>query len=304
VHGVALLSVGTLLGACGGTTGREGDPAPTASEVDATVAGDAGLQASVEASVIYDAALFDVNIQYAPFPDVAPREEAGASSAGDSGEYPNCPPWLPVDGMGNVLDADTLAYTFVPTEYTPDAGVVAADGGPCATYAWLTGYDLACVAYQNSGDNADPFPPCNWAVGLGNAQAGPAAGSSRYDLCMSLYTCIQNSGCWRPHPGISGPVALRGCFCGPADGGQDGCAAVPPNPTGDCHVAIEDAFEVPDLSSSSVKAILNNYEVDLIPNFASMNLGLTAPDYASALLNVYSLAAQAIPSCVVDAGSD
>jgi hypothetical protein len=326
-----------LFWACGGTTGHQGDaPLTTNAGQDATVITDAGLGVDAE----YDAKLFDVNIAYAPAPDVAAPPEGGAAT-GDGG-YPNCPPWLPIDDTGRLLDASDpnsflINATYVPAYYTdadgsvaaavvynadgvvylpPDGGVVlgpdggavytkdggvtyTGDGGPeplaaggaCATYPWFPQFDTDCVNYQYASDSPyPPYPPCNWAIGLGNAQAGPMSGISRYALCMALYSCIQSSSCWAPGNGYT-KSGLDGCFCGAYnDAGQEGCQLTPPQPTGACATAIQAAFETPDLGPTSVKAILANYTVYFDPAFGDKNLGLSAPSYGAGLLNVYALA--------------
>jgi len=321
---VALSTVGALFwAACGGTTGHADGTGLTGA--DATVVVDAGF----DAGVVYDAGLFDVNIPFGPLPDVAAPPEGGNASASGDGGYPVCPPWLPIDGTGMVADAsDPSAYAgfvdFIPSYYTNNEGGVApavlynadggvvfsADGGteplasagPCATYPWFPEFDVGCLNYQYAGSTTyPPYPPCNWAIGIGNATAGPGANQSRYDLCMNLYTCIQNSGCW------TDPHGMEGCLCGPfTDAGLEACKTVPPTPTGACKDEIQAAFELPNLIAS-MPVILQNLTVYYDPLCGSDTVGLSAPCYASALLGAYNQGVSATPparNCViVDAGS-
>jgi hypothetical protein len=303
--GIALFTAGSLFWACGGTTGHPDDSAQTNGGPDSSVVGESHLDAGMN----YDADLFDVNIPYAnrPLPDTgAPGDGGAADGQGGSGGYPNCPPWLPVDGTGNVLDAsdpatEVATVNFVPADYTADGGIepavvltasgtvqYTADGGveatasgaQCASYPWLPQFSTGCLVYQFAGSYSyPPEPPCNWAVG--KAAAGPGAGSQRHDLCMNLYACIQASGCWR-----NMGTALAYCFYG--DAGSVGANMSVPVLNGACTSEMQAAFEVPDLTKANVTSILNNFDVFYDPLYGTENHGtLTAPSYGPALNDLY-----------------
>jgi hypothetical protein len=319
--GIALFTVGSLFWACGGTTGRQGDSAQTSGGPDASVVGESHL----DAGVTYDADLFDVNIPSAnrPLPDTGAPGDGGAADGQGGAGYPNCPPWLPVDGTGNVLDASDPAtelatVNFVPADYTADGGIepavvlsangtvqYTADGGveatpagaTCASYPWLPQFSTSCLLYQFVGSYAyPPEPPCNWAVG--KAAAGPGAGRERHDVCMDLYACIQASGCWRHMTS-----ALGYCFYG--DAGSVGANMGVPILSGACTSEMQAAFEVPDLTKANVTSILNNFDVFYDPLYGTENHGtLTAPSYGAALNDLYYEGVTGTHSCVIaDAGA-
>jgi hypothetical protein len=317
---VTSFTVGALLWACGGTTGHDGDMALASNGTggDATVTGEAGA----DASEVYDTGAFDVNILFAPPPDVAARPEGGSTGDG-GGEYPNCPPWLPVDQTGNLVDGgdpSAVVVSFVASYYSDgDAGVspavafeadggvtYAADGGTeplasagvCATYPWFPQFNSSCVNGIFSYSTYPPYPPCNWAIGLGNAGAGPGSMTSRYDLCMALYTCIQTTGCWD-----SGKIASPNeCFCGPQnDAGVTGCGLAPPAPNGPCVTEMQAAFEQADLGPAAVALMLSDFDDDFkLPTGAPNTL--SAPTYGPYLNEIYENAYAPTSFCRTDAG--
>jgi hypothetical protein len=217
VTGIARLAAGialvvgagsSLFLACGGTTGQEGLPKDDTSAMDATVAPDAFVEPDL------DAGLFDVTITYIDrdLPEVA---VVAASDAAAMYPWPNCPPFIPVDGNGNPV---TLGSDLnqIPSEYTSDGGIEPApDGSACASYPWLGSLSLdQCVTSEYAGA-APPLgfyflPPCNWAAEAGVATAGPGAGLSRYINCINLYQCMVDSGC--------GLQPSGSCICAPDAG--------------------------------------------------------------------------------------
>ncbi len=300
---IGLFVAGRLFWACGGTTGREGDSlgagAPDA-EADATTTPDARGSVTEDASVVYDTGAFDVDIQYAdrPLPDVSAPPEGGPVAA-DSGlpALPNCPPWIPVDANGNPVSL-SMADHFTAGDYTQDGGTVpAADGSVCATNLYFPQFSESCIADNWGGNLESPFPPCSWALDAGNAQAGPGAimGLSRYTLCMNLYACMQQSGCWDlPN--------TRECFCGARGANNsDGCGTSPPTPSGPCAQQVQAAFEQVDLGAQSVMNIIQNYTTDYSP-------GSMPPSYGSTLIAIYQNGLIDVsgdpPMHCFDAGSD
>jgi hypothetical protein len=241
---VASAVAGLLLWACGGTTGRAGEApgdTPVVISADATVASN-----EVDANVTYDTGAFDVAIQYADrtLPDVSAPPEGGTMTEGGP---PVCPPWIAVNSAGQPVDiVDPSAYSFVPSDFTADGGIgLAVPGGPCATAHWYSFPEPGFVewwAMQYAGgapgSTFAPLPPCSWAIGAGNAQAGTQAGQSRYTLCMQLYECIESSGCW------SSIDHITDCLCAVGDAGAT-CRAGGVAPNGPCGAEELAGFEVP-----------------------------------------------------------
>ena len=259
---VASAVAGLLLWACGGTTGRP-DEAPPGTPVvinaDATVASN-----EIDASVAYDTGAFDVDILYADWtlPDVSVPPEGGTMTEGGP---PICPPWIAVDSAGNPVDvADPSAYSFIASDFTADGGVgPAVPGGPCASsprYSFPEPGFVEWWASQYAGvaSNFAPLPPCSWAIGAGNAQAGTQAGQSRYTLCTQLYECFQTSGCW------TGPNSVDACLCALGDAGaacRNGSAAA----NGPCAAEEVAGFEVPTGTLSPEQYVLNNLSLSGSP---------------------------------------
>jgi hypothetical protein len=250
---------------CGGTTGREGLPGVALPGSDATTFADV-----VEGHASDDAAAqdqttsvytgeFDVAITYLDrvLPDVQPAREGGTTEAGNG--LPDCPPFLGVDGYGNVLPIDRIdggVINEVPSDWTGDGGLtLAADGGACATYPWLTSVAAdECLEYSNFGTlfpNAADLPPCNWAVGAGAATQGPQAGRSRYDLCIELYQCFLRTRCFLVDP----TTTAAGCFCG-VPTADPRCYT---NPQGGCVQEEMGVLELPGTAASQAQYVLQHF---------------------------------------------
>ncbi len=97
--------------------------------------------------------------------------------------------------------------------YAADGGVEAtASGGQCAkpirgTPSSVTG----CLNYQYAAAYgvSSAHPPCNWAIESERRFGRPGGGPGEDTiLCMNLYTCIQQSGCWRRSGGNRGWLLL------------------------------------------------------------------------------------------------
>jgi hypothetical protein len=282
--GLALIGACAVLGACGGTTGREDLPqtettADAETTIDGTLTGD-----SDEEDI--DSGTFDVVIRYADrtLPDVIAPVEAGPDAEGGGSGFPDCPSWIALDDVGNITSDPTVASTFVPAVFTSDGGAgEAPDASTCATFPWYSSFAEPCFLDKVAGStDFVPFPPCNWARSSGMAVTGPKAGASRYDNCMALYACIENSGCGRS----GNPVS---CLCG-SDTVSGDCTM---DPAGPCSTDIQNAFETPDLTVPNVTYILKNF-------YAS---DLTQPYGAPGdLLELYQTAQSF--RCFVDAGRE
>ncbi len=132
VSAVALAStaVGTCISAvigavaCGGSTGREGLAMP-----------ETQVEAGDDATIDFDAGLFDVVITYADrvLPDISAPPEAG----GEAGyPWPTCPPFIDV-GPGGQPVTPGIEVDQIPSVYGPDGSIVPApDGSACATYGF------------------------------------------------------------------------------------------------------------------------------------------------------------------------
>jgi hypothetical protein len=205
---------------CNGTTGREGLPQPALPVLpDATAGDDAGM--TFEAGVVDgeggpDSLLidtFDADILYADrsLPEVqAPPIDGGMAETGPTA--PSCPPFLPTDGVGNVVDF-TASIQQVPADIGPDGGeVIASDASVCGAYPWLGSLDVDDCVATAAAPSFGMLPPCVAAIDAGNATHGSAAGQSRYALCMALYDCYLRTGCYLD-PKDNGAGATW-CFCG------------------------------------------------------------------------------------------
>jgi hypothetical protein len=230
-------------------------PQPGSGAEDATVDGD------------FDAgAVFDSPILYADrvLPDIATPPETG--TGGEAGPpWPNCPPWVPVvcvgldisspeacQGSPTPLGSEQLQ---VPAEYDDAGNVLVDDAGRavlfpldsgCGSYGWLGSRTIDNCASRTLSVSPDfPFlPPCNWCADAGLAHGGPAAGESRYDLCLKLYQCMMNSGCATRYPGD--------CLCG------NGAATANCDASGPC--AAEELAALESLSDpASIQAALLTY---------------------------------------------
>jgi hypothetical protein len=208
----ACASVPALLAAwagCGGTTGHEGEEAPTGADAgftaDATTPRDATLDDA-------DEALFDVAIPYADraLPDVTVPRDAGAL------DWPACPPDLASDGDGGFTDP-AHGYPAFPAQYD-DAGraVPAPDGSACETHVWLGRREWDECVRASEGDTV--LPPCAHLSDAGKATAGPGSGQPLLSLCQDLSRCTVRTGC--------GLHDVNECLCGVGNGGSDACRRV------------------------------------------------------------------------------
>jgi hypothetical protein len=232
--------------ACGGTTGREGLTPPGGP--DAT-ADDGGVDIETGA--------FDAPIEYADraLPDVHAPSDAGAE-AGPS--LPDCPPFLPIDGMGHAVPVGAPNVDQVPAVLAADGGeTFAPDGSVCATYPWLGSTAIDECVTSNAVNTVAWLPPCSWCVDAGSAVQGPGAGVPLRDLCFALYTCIMQSGCGQN---------VGTCLCGPD---QAGCVN---NPMGPC---VTEELAALQYRTDSIQTALQNYE-DPDPAF---------PGYCGSVLN-------------------
>jgi hypothetical protein len=198
--GAAIACVAAGVPACGGSTGRDGLEQPGG--------GDDGGAGASDATTAFDAGTFDVGIAYVDrsLPEVVVPPEA-AVEAGPV--YPNCPPFIPVDGTGKPVTPGT-EVDQIPSDYAAGGAVVAAaDGSACATYGWLGSVAAdRCVTSNAAGGIAGLvlLPPCNWVLDAGAARQGSSAGLPRYQVCLALYACILKSGC--------GSTSVNSCLCG------------------------------------------------------------------------------------------
>lgn len=251
--------------ACNGTTGREGLSTGTGADPQ-----DGGTDSAAEDDQSTGA--FDVTITYADrvLPDIgAPVRTADGGGGGDSGSpWPNCPPFIPVDNNGVPTDIGD-SVTEVSADYS-DSGidgsdeVPALDGSACATYGWLgsTKADSCVVKGISSGWDFFALPPCNWCVDAGLAAQGPGQGQPRYDLCIALYQCIQQSGC-ATTPNNVGLAQPANCLCGDAGLGDNCITVVSGGGTpGPCTTQELSALEYP---ASSVQDALKNFQSPSLP---------------------------------------
>jgi hypothetical protein len=192
--------VSAMAGACGGSTGREGLEQPGQ--------GDAGDAGAADATTGFDSGAFDVGITYVDrnLPEIVVPPEA-AVEAGPA--YPDCPPFIPVDGTGNPVTPGT-EVDQIPADWGPGGAIVpAADGGACATYAWLGSVAAdRCVTSNAAGSVAGLMllPACNWVRDAGPAHRGTGSGLPRYQVCLALYACMMKTGC--------GFGSVNSCLCG------------------------------------------------------------------------------------------
>jgi len=252
VAAAALVAV--MAGACGGSTGREGLAQPGQ--------GDGGDDGEADATTAFDAGTFDVGIQYVDrnLPEVVVPPEA-AVEAGSA--YPDCPPFIPVDGTGHPVTPGT-EVDQVPSDYGAGGAVVpAADGGACATYPWLGSVAAdRCVTSNAAGGvpGLMLLPPCNWVLDAGPALQGTGSGLPRYQVCLALYACMMKTGC--------GFGSVNSCLCG--SGSTSECDA-----SGPCGVQELAALEYAPTDPLAVHDALTNY-TDTAPLF---------PGYGGSALN-------------------
>jgi hypothetical protein len=283
--------VGALI-ACGGTTGRDGLPTPSAGD-DATV---------------------DVGIQYIdrPLPDlyVAPID-AGGGGGDAAGAWPGCAPDLPVlvPQVGPVVEYDAgftingdaslppvgSAFFEVPAIWVDGGGEVPApDGSACATQVWFgsAACDF-CIKEQCGGTlGNDPWygeygpaamlPPCSDMAEAGLAVAGPGANTPRLSLCQAAFNCIVASQCYAN--------GTDGCYC------DAGCATAGPN--GVCGPEIQAAVEVQGSTPAETTQKIGQL-------FGGNILSPSVAGHGGASLGVIvsCINANCIPSCTGDAGS-
>jgi hypothetical protein len=233
---VLLLAVRALV-SCGGTTGREdlaattADDAAPATSVDAAT--DATVDATQAASGVQDAGAitFDVTIEYA-----------------DADRLPKLAPGETLDGGSDAEEAAAPAWMTWPACACDSQGTIdgvsvgiPADAGACSASAMVWTQRPECdTCYRTSGNEGNtqgsPFPPCCDLRGAGNSSAGPGQGQPLFDLCVDLYTCALQSGCWSNQSGGS----AYDCYCG--DAGLAGCKSG--NGNGVCKSQYESAFQV------------------------------------------------------------
>ena len=257
---VCAVATALLALACGGTTGQEGLPLGETPTVVAAV--DASVDATVSTAMsAQDSGAFDVAIQYAD--QDLPEISVQMTSAAEGGyPWPNCPPFIPVNGGGKEISASLIADGLLPADEVPadfsdasDSGeVLAADGSACAKYGWLGSPAVDdCVAMNTQGSTQGgayvaEFPPCNWCADAGPVAAGSVVGAQRYGVCLALYECIMKSGCGSN---------VTSCLCGsesPAVCKND------PNPKGPCAAAEMAALEEP--AGSTLQALEGYYQDD------------------------------------------
>jgi hypothetical protein len=326
---IAAFGVGVALAAlahCGGTTGRDSPESPVIGEIDATVVdpsadGEAGAPADASSDQSVYTNRFDVDIQYADqgLPDVQAPPEGGPVQTGPS--VPDCPPFIYTDAKKNPLPAGTCdpsegcfvtsAWDSVPADWSNAGEVVAQEGGACATYPWLGSLAIDdCVTSSVFGltantapDGYNDLPPCNWAREAGAATQGPMIGASRYDLCMQLYTCFMQTGCFLyANPSGTGGFGINPipCFCiKPSDlkGGfsVDTCLAE----KGPCYneeIAALEAPVDPTNPGATPGYVQNNF-------LATQGSGAAGVEGAT-LNQLFEFAVTCVPPCALDAGFD
>jgi hypothetical protein len=290
-----------LLGlACGGTTGQEGlalgDTATVVAAVDASA--DATVSTAMSAQ---DSGAFDVAIQYADqdLPDISVQ----MTSAAEGGyPWPNCPPFIPVNGGGKEISATLIADGLLPADEVPadfsdasDSGeVFAADGSACAKYGWLGSPAIDdCVATATQGATQGSsyvaeFPPCNWCADAGPVAAGSVVGAQRYGVCLALYECIMKSGC--------GFTNVSTCLCGsesPAVCKND------PNPQGPC--AAEEMAALEEPTGSTLQALEGYYQPS---NVMTMSGADFTGSCAGILNGIFSSGAACFPTLDAGGGDD
>jgi hypothetical protein len=274
---VALAAADAVLGvACGGTTGRDSSNlGATTSGSTADGGGDAGVDATLGDGAAQDAdnGAFDVVILYVDqmLPDIGPP-----APATDSGwPWPSCPPFLPGNPDGTYNDASVVNQ--IPAAYDNAGNVIPApDGSACATYPWLgTVAADSCMTNSCSGGPSLAaialLPPCNWCVeaGVATAGAGLLQNATNYSLCLTLYACIQRTGCGR--------VGHDYCMCG------DNSAACQTDASGPCAKEELAALNVDNTLETIPMAV--TYFDDTTPGAAN-------PGYCAGVLNqVYQCAA-------------
>jgi hypothetical protein len=205
-----------------------------------------------------DTGTFDVVIQYLDqsLPDIA----TNAPSGGDGGEggsgypWPNCPPFISVNGAGAPTPVGPGTFNEVPAAFSDASAsgeVIAADGSVCATYGWLGSPAIDDCITENTGGSLVgditlvEFPPCVWCEDAGVVAQGTQEGNSRYSVCLALYECIARSGCG------SGALGVPSCLCGTENGPT---CEMDPNPPGPC--ANEELASLEELPSEGVMALL------------------------------------------------
>lgn len=264
VAGGVLAAIG-LAGqwSCGGASGREGLPGASSGD-DASV--DGGVDGTVATSDDGGATV-DVTILYADENRLPHFEASVGDGGGDAAMGP--PPgadWPPCacdvsgsTGLG-VAAADSGSCAAAPR--VSDSGAFASDFG---VFTW--GVSPACIdclrgAGQCSIPGSTPaaglFPPCcdlPRDAAASGALAGPPApaGSTQFEACAALWTCLVQHGgltTGSSGPGAGSPqYAISSLFCGEDLGHcEEGAGA-----NGPCAQETLNAFE-----STKVPAIAKN----------------------------------------------
>lgn len=247
--------------ACGGSTGREGLPIGSADATSETGARapvvEAGLDANPPAS---DAgppatspgdagsdASFDATIEYADgarLPDVgAPTTEAGAAEAG--GPPPAWTTW-PLCACEQV---DLMKFN--PGSTLVDSGAILMDdASACRTQIWTNSQACDdCIRNNGLADSTNAigngislFPSCcDLSRDGGGASAGPAKGNgkSQFQLCAELFACLFDQ---------QATLSLE-AYCG---AGVSTATCVNGGAAGSCKAQVEAAFE-----TTSAQEIVN-----------------------------------------------
>jgi hypothetical protein len=241
-----------------------------AGALDATTAPPGSSDGGFDVMILYaDAARLDVYI-----PNSNPTADAGSDAAPNPWDlWPPCGPDVPLlDDGGNLLGE------------VPDNHVY--DSGSCATYPWLKTYsstansgaaDAAGMTCDDclrangcglgQGGNAvglggeGVLGPCSDLREAGTAAAGNGALQPLFDLCGSLFECVENSNCTNSQA----PPNVSNCYCG----SMTGSACLNPGaPNGACRQQIEDAFQA--TPSTTATTILEHLtDVSLQSSYAA-----------------------------------
>jgi hypothetical protein len=268
-----------LLGACGGTTGREGLPSSgsagttgdaaggDATSLDGTTA-DADLDAGEQ-----DDSGFDVSIEYADrvLPDVsAPAEggpEAGDLEASSGGLAP-----CTADGQtacvqcqGNVADdAGQGAGVCTPTEalfvaYDIAQGYATAPGPDPTSGCYTCLYEAGALddtEFADTGNECGDLPTQSFTAGNGDVGGYQA-------ICLSTLQCILGTHCAALDD--AGTNNISDCYCGSAGGSASECLGSSRGPltNGPCKTAETNGFAaMPDDSTS----ILDSFNDVALPS--------------------------------------
>ncbi|MGA7122264.1 MAG: hypothetical protein WBY94_19330, partial [Polyangiaceae bacterium] len=239
---------------------------------DGTTAPPSSSDGGFDAVIMYaDAARLDVYI-----PNSNPSDDAGSDAAPNPWDlWPPCSPDVQLlDDGGNYLGE------------VPDTHVY--DSGSCATYPWFRTYSstvksgaadaaaMSCddclranacglgqagFALLGGGAGGGVLGPCSDLREAGTASAGNGALQPLFDLCASLFECVEESNCVNSQS----PPIVSNCYCG----SMTGSACLQPGaPNGACRQQILDAFQA--TSSTSATTILEHLtDVTLQSSYAA-----------------------------------